>query len=58
VRSKGPAEGNKIVAQSLAQNPNILKWRELQNQHDAIARWDGKMPQVSGGPMLNLTPNK
>jgi len=59
-QSKAEAESNRVVAQSLTQNPNLLKWRELQNEADAIARWDGKLPQVSGEtmPMLNLAPSK
>jgi len=58
-RSEAEAKSNVAIAQSLQTNPNLIEWRRLQNQADAIKQWDGKMPQVSGGamPMIQLNPS-
>lgn len=46
--AQGEAEANRIRTQSIT--PVILSNKALDNQHDAIWRWDGKMPDtvVSG----------
>lgn len=55
-KAKGEAEANRLVAESLSANPNLVEWRRLQIQSDAIRQWDGHMPQVTGGsvPMIQL----
>lgn len=48
--ANGEAEANRIRTQSIT--PVILQNKALDNQHDAIWRWDGKMPDTvvnSGG---------
>lgn len=46
-RAQGEAEANDTITKSL--NPTLLEYKR-------IDRWDGKMPQVTGGatPMINL----
>ncbi len=42
--ANGEAEANKIRTSSL--NPTILQNKALDNQHDAIWRWNGQMPDT------------
>ena len=52
--ANGEAEANRIRTQSIT--PVILQNKALDNQHDAIWRWDGKMPDtvVSGDGKSSL----
>ena len=47
--ARGDAEANKLIAQSLAQNPALVqsKW---------IDKWDGHLPSVQGGntPLIQI----
>ncbi len=55
--AEGEAEANRILAASIT--PQLIQWKQLQLTQDAIARWDGKRPQVEGGNsglLLQLTP--
>ncbi len=49
VTAKGEAEALRVKAQAIAQSPQVL-------QLNAIAKWDGHLPQYMGGntPFLNL----
>jgi regulator of protease activity HflC (stomatin/prohibitin superfamily) len=47
-QARGESESNKIKQMSITEA--TLKWQALQNEQQAIARWDGKLPQY-------LTPN-
>jgi regulator of protease activity HflC (stomatin/prohibitin superfamily) len=51
IKAKAEAQANTIIAQSLS--PELV-------QYQAIMRWDGKLPEVSGGsvPFINLDMNK
>ena len=40
--AKGEAEANRLLAQSIASNPEVVQLR-------AIEKWDGKLPSVTGG---------
>lgn len=40
--AKGEAEANRLLAQSIASNPEVVQLR-------AIEKWDGKLPTVTGG---------
>lgn len=56
-RANGIAEANRIVSASI--NPNILEKQRLDNQHDAIWRWNGQTPNVvSGGQSMFLFDTK
>jgi len=45
-KAKADAEAIKIQSESLEKS---LKLKELENQQDAIKKWDGKMPSYIGG---------
>jgi regulator of protease activity HflC (stomatin/prohibitin superfamily) len=48
-QARGDAESNRLLAQSIASNPEVVQLR-------AIEKWDGHLPQVTGGsvPFVNL----
>lgn len=47
--ARGQAESNRLLAQSIAANPEVVQLR-------AIEKWDGKLPTTTGGavPFINL----
>lgn len=47
--AEGEAKANEIVTKSITDT--IIKWRQLDVQQEALRRWDGKLPQYSGGPL-------
>jgi regulator of protease activity HflC (stomatin/prohibitin superfamily) len=50
LKAKAQADANKLIAESLAQNPLVL-------QSIALDKWDGKLPYVNGGgalPFINV----
>jgi len=50
--AKGTAEANQRIAASIT--ANIVEWRRLDVQQQAISRWNGAMPQYSGGGAMPL----
>lgn len=56
--AQGEADSARIKAEGLrtAQGAEYLRLLEIQNQAEAIKKWDGKLPQVAGGatPLVNL----
>ena len=51
IKAKAQADANNLIAESLAKNPLVL-------QSIALDKWDGKLPQVTGGgalPFINVT---
>ncbi len=55
--AEGEAAANRALASSL--NPTLLDWERLKLQREAIAKWDGRMPQVlgssgTGGILFNI----
>jgi|GEM_PF-209888 len=48
-RAEGEAESNRRLTASIT--PQLLEWFRLQNQKDGINRWNGQMPQYTGGGM-------
>lgn len=57
--ARGEAQANAALVQSIT--PDLIKWRTLMIQQEAVAKWDGALPQYSGGaqPFLMLpTPMK
>jgi regulator of protease activity HflC (stomatin/prohibitin superfamily) len=56
-RANGQAAANKALTESLS--PNLIEWQRVQNEHDAIWRWNGVRPttEVNGnnsGTLLNV----
>ena len=53
-KATGEAKANGLVNGSLT--PNLLEWRRLDIQLNAINKWDGKLPVYSGGstPLIQL----
>lgn len=53
-QAKAEAEANKLKAVRIT--PELLEYERIQNQRASIEKWDGKLPQVSGGstPLLQL----
>jgi regulator of protease activity HflC (stomatin/prohibitin superfamily) len=47
--ARGQAESNRLLAESIRANPEVVQLR-------AIEKWDGHLPQVTGGatPFINL----
>ena len=65
--ARGEAESTKLAAEAQAQalriqreslTPELIRLREVEAQLKAIEKWDGRMPQVSGGalPFINVQP--
>ena len=54
--AQGQADANAKLNASLT--PNLIAWQALQIQAQTIAKWDGKLPQVTGGgsPFITLKP--
>ncbi|MBI5831381.1 MAG: hypothetical protein HZB16_03605 [Armatimonadetes bacterium] len=52
--AKGQAEANRELQASLTDT--MVRWQQVQNQKDAVTKWDGKLPTVSGDatPMIQL----
>lgn len=54
------AEAEALALQKLQVTAELIRLREIENQRKAIEKWDGKLPQVSGGatPFINVTPGR
>lgn len=54
--AKARGEADALKAKRLEITPDLLKLRQLENEAAAIAKWDGKLPQVTGSatPFVNL----
>jgi regulator of protease activity HflC (stomatin/prohibitin superfamily) len=52
--AQGEADANRIKTSSL--NQQIIEWQRLTNEKAAIDKWNGQLPQVTGGatPMINI----
>jgi len=52
--AKAEAEALRLQKQEIT--PDLLKLREVENQRVALDKWDGHLPQVTGGsiPLVNL----
>jgi prohibitin 1 len=53
-QAKGEAEAQRLLQVSL--DDKVLRKQELDNQREAIVKWDGKLPNVNSGavPFLDL----
>lgn len=56
--AKARGEAESLKAKRLEITPELLKLRQLENEAAAIQKWDGKLPNVTGGatPFVNVTP--
>jgi len=52
--AKAEAESLRLQKQEIT--PDLLKLREIENQRVALEKWDGSLPQVTGGsvPLINI----
>lgn len=52
--AKAEAEALRLQKQEIT--PDLLKLREIENQRVALDKWDGRLPQVTGGsiPLVNI----
>lgn len=55
-KATGNASAIRVEANALQQNPSVLKLREIENQGKAIEKWNGNLPNVTGGavPFINV----
>jgi regulator of protease activity HflC (stomatin/prohibitin superfamily) len=51
------AEAESLAIQRQQVTPELIRLREMENQRQAIEKWDGKLPNVSGGaiPFINVS---
>ena len=54
------AEAEALALQRQQVTPELIRLREMENQRIAIDKWDGKLPNVSGGaiPFINVSAAK
>lgn len=54
------AEAESLSLQKAQVTPELIRLREIENQRKAIEKWDGKLPNVSGGaiPFINVNPTQ
>jgi regulator of protease activity HflC (stomatin/prohibitin superfamily) len=54
-KKEGTAKAQLVLAKSIT--PELIKWKELEIQEEAIQKWDGKLPTTSMGnaiPFVNV----
>lgn len=51
-KAEGEAKANQALSSSLS--TPLLEWRRLQIQEESIAKWNGQLPQFSGGSMIPM----
>jgi prohibitin 2 len=56
--AKARGEAEALKAKRLEITPDLLRLKQLENEGDAIKKWDGKLPQVTGGatPFVQIKP--
>jgi regulator of protease activity HflC (stomatin/prohibitin superfamily) len=56
--TQAKAEAESLALQKQQVTAELIRLREIENQRKAIEKWDGKLPQVSGGamPFINVQP--
>lgn len=56
--TQAKAEAEALALQKQQVTAELIRLREIENQRKAIEKWDGKLPQVSGGamPFINVQP--
>ncbi|MBI4281668.1 prohibitin family protein [Candidatus Uhrbacteria bacterium] len=48
-KAEGEAQANRTLAESIT--PNLIQWRQLELTQKSIERWNGQLPQYTGGPI-------
>ena len=48
--AEGTSAANEKLTRSIT--PQLMEWRKLDLQEKALAKWDGKLPQVNGGGQI------
>jgi regulator of protease activity HflC (stomatin/prohibitin superfamily) len=58
--AQAKAEAESLAVQRQQVTPELIRLREMENQRAAIEKWDGKLPNVSGGavPFINVSSAK
>lgn len=56
--AKARGEAEALKAKRLEITPDLLRLKQLENESEAIRKWDGKLPQVTGGatPFVQIKP--
>ena len=54
--AQAKAEAESLAVQRQQVTPELIQLRQMENQRMAIEKWDGKLPNVSGGavPFINV----
>jgi regulator of protease activity HflC (stomatin/prohibitin superfamily) len=54
--AQAKAEAESLAVQRQQVTPELIRLREMENQRQAIEKWDGKLPNVAGGaiPFINV----
>jgi regulator of protease activity HflC (stomatin/prohibitin superfamily) len=54
------AEADALALQRQQVTPELLSLRRIENERAAIAKWDGKLPQLTGNgvPFINVSPTQ
>ena len=58
--AQAKAEAESLAVQRQQVTPELIRLREMENQRQAIEKWDGRLPNVAGGaiPFINVSPAK
>jgi hypothetical protein len=51
------AEAESLAIQRQQVTPELIRLREMENQRQAIEKWDGKLPNVAGGAIPFISVN-
>lgn len=56
--AKARGEAEALKAKRLEITPDLLRLKQLENESDAIRKWNGQLPQVTGGatPFVQIKP--
>lgn len=56
--AKARGEAESLKAKRLEITPDLLRLKQLENESDAIKKWNGQLPQVTGGatPFVQIKP--
>lgn len=57
-QAKARGEADALKAKRLEITPDLLRLKQLENEADAIKKWNGQLPQVTGGatPFVQIKP--
>jgi regulator of protease activity HflC (stomatin/prohibitin superfamily) len=55
--AQAKAEAESLAVQRQQVTPELIRLREMENQRQAIEKWDGKLPNVAGGAIPFISVN-